>query len=625
MDFFFNQNKDWFIDILRTVFAWIDSLVYTIVTVLFRSIFNLANFELIGLYESFEERVYVILGIFMLFKVTISLITYLVNPDKITDKEQGVSKIVVRIIIVLVMLIALPTFFSLMTELQNKLLPVIPRVIVGTANTLESDDVTGIANNMSLTMLQGFAQLNDGCTGASQLQSVGDLVDNINLPCSDTNTSVYAYRYMPIVSTLVGVLACYVLFSLAISVAIRAFKLIILRMIAPVPVMSYIDPKSAKDGAFSHWIKTFISTWAELFINLAIIYFIVYIIEYLLKADFWKEFFESATAGGDWAVLDSMFLLAFLIIGLLFFAKSAPQFVFDALGIKTKGNFMRMLGMGANALAMGGSIASQLATRNRENPGHAFTNFGASLFSGLAHGAAGGHALLSTDKPTWHTGVDQIGKQKAIAISDIEGKSTLGDRLLSRAGDILGIPTKYDEDTRKIKAYEGATAAWNRIDTALNSDDKQIFQTAFKAANGDDIFKAGQMYSTKDANDILERMRSSGLYSTEDIEQVEEIRKSWQKQRFDNIRTRGADGEQLYGTEAQIFAATETIYNTAKMYANEDDRVFKSFKDATSVKDASLSMGGNFKAASYNASRQAEVVKNDPEYQRAEQAAKRKS
>ena len=127
-------TKNVFLNILRSVCAFFDVGVYTLVAIILRIIFQLANFELTGFYESIEKRVYVILGIFMLFKVTVSLITYLVNPDKINDKEQGMSKVVTRIITVLVMLIMLPTFFNFMTELQNKLLPVVPMIIVGTAN-----------------------------------------------------------------------------------------------------------------------------------------------------------------------------------------------------------------------------------------------------------------------------------------------------------------------------------------------------------------------------------------------------------------------------------------------------------------------------------------------------------
>ena len=485
---------NWFVSILRTLCACLDWIVYTVLTLLFRAIFNLANFELVGLYESFEERIYVILGIFMLFKVTISMITYLVNPDKITDKEQGVAKVVTRIITVLVMLIALPTFFNLMTELQNKLLPVIPRVIIGTANTLSSEDAWGIANNMSTTMLQGFAHLKDDesvygytCEGAP-IEDVDDLVANINKPCSGTNDDKYAYDYLPIVSTLVGIIACYVLFSMAISVAIRAFKLIILRAMAPIPIISYVDPKSAKDGAFSHWAKTFISTWAELFVNLGLIYFIVYIIDLLISGQFWKGFFDGIS--GPLAILDGAILLAFLIVGLLMFAKSAPQFIFDALGIKNKHSFTRMLGMGAAALGMGGSIASSLKTRNEYDKTNNengkvnhLRNLGASLFSGLASGATAGNAILSSDKPNLMTGIDAQQKYNAQNLARISAGSTALGRLGSRMEMMFGGQTEYDSMNREKAGYEAANKALlqykNTMEKkALEKDDLFIHFTA---------------------------------------------------------------------------------------------------------------------------------------------------
>lgn len=442
----FDMEVNWFLNIFRTLFAFLDWIVYSFIAFLFRAVFNLANFELVGFYESFETRVYVILGIFMLFKVTISLITYLVNPEKITDKEQGAAKIVIRIITVLVMLIALPTFFDLMTEAQNKLLPVVPRIIVGTANTLSSEDASGIADNMAVTMLQGFAHLKEGCDG-EEISSPTDMLENINNVCSEEN-NIYAYDYLPIVSTLVGLVMCYVVFSLCISVAIRAFKLIILRMMAPVPVISYVDPKSAKDGMFSHWTKTFISTWAELFINLGIIYFIVYIIDFILSADAWKGFFDGIS--GTWAVLDGIILLAFVIIGLLMFAKSAPQFIFDALGIKNKGGFMKMLGMGATATGMIGTTVSSFKAREKENPGHTLLNAGASLFNGLASGVEGGNAILTSDKPNLSTGIDAQQKYNAQAMNRIATGSSVVGRGKAGLSKIFFGETSYDQMERQI-------------------------------------------------------------------------------------------------------------------------------------------------------------------------------
>ncbi len=459
-------TKNVFLGLLRIVFAFFDYCVYSVASIILRIIFQLANFELTGFYESIEKRVYVILGIFMLFKITISLITYLVNPDKINDKEQGVSKVVTRIITVLLMLIMLPTFFSFMTEFQNKLLPVIPRIIVGTANPMKSDDVSTVSKNMAVTMVQAFVHKHKDCEGG-EIEDLEELTASINDICSSSESKTYRYDYLPVISTIVGVAMCYCLFSMAIQVAIRAIKLIILRMMAPIPVISYIDPKSSKDGAFSHWIKTFMMTWGELFINLGILYFIVYIVDFMVTKDAWRGFFSS-TSGGALAVWDGTMLLSFLMVGLFFFGKSAPKFIFDALGIKDKGNFVRMLGMGATAVGGIGATRSMLRARNeydRENrknglsPIRAFTNFGKSLFSGLGAIGAGGNALLSTDKPTLLTGIDAQAKNNATALSRISSGSTFGGRLSTRAQTLFSGESDYDRMTKEKTGYESANKA----------------------------------------------------------------------------------------------------------------------------------------------------------------------
>lgn len=477
--FILDMSRGWFINLVRSFFMLIDCLVYSIVRTFFKIIFQLSNFELTGFYEIFEERVYVILGIFMLFKVTISLITYLVNPDKINDKEQGAGKLITRIITVLVMLIALPTFFSLLTEAQNKLLPVIPRIIIGTTNTLSTDDAAGVANNMSLTMLQGFAhaKTEDGCGTSLNLHDHWDLLGVINDPC-ENNEDIYKYDYFPGISTIAGILMLYVLFSLCITIAIRAFKLIILRMLAPIPVISYIDPKSSKDGAFKSWSKMLISTWAELFMYIGIIYFIIYMVDFLLFGEAWKGFFNSVDNG-----IEGALLLAFIIVGLLFFAKQAPKFAFDALGIKNTGSFTRMLGMGAAALGMGGSAKSTFSTLQDkdEQAGtgkHTLKNLGRSLFSGASSGVKAGSALLSTDKPTLATGIDAIDKYNSLNLSRINAGSTSLGRLEATAQRLFNGQTDYERMEKQRVATEDANKKLLQYKNTLEK----------KALEKDDLF-----------------------------------------------------------------------------------------------------------------------------------------
>jgi len=137
----------------------------------------------------------------------------------------------------------------------------------------------------------------------------------------------------------------FLMVGFCIDVAIRAFKLVILRMIAPIPVISYINPKSAKDGAFSAWSKALISTWIDLFTRLGILYFVLYMIDTIIL----KGNFEL----GDLGFFRNAVVIAFLIIGLLFFARQAPKFIMDILGIKGgKGLGIGLGGM----LAAGGAL-----------------------------------------------------------------------------------------------------------------------------------------------------------------------------------------------------------------------------------------------------------------------------
>ena len=48
---------------------------------------------------------YTLAGVFMLFRVTVSMINMLVDPDKVNDRQTGPGKLVVRIITSIAMLI----------------------------------------------------------------------------------------------------------------------------------------------------------------------------------------------------------------------------------------------------------------------------------------------------------------------------------------------------------------------------------------------------------------------------------------------------------------------------------------------------------------------------------------
>lgn len=462
---------------IRLLFSWIDYIVFNFVSILMQSIFDIANFTLSeGIFEKLIDRVYLILGIFMLFKITISLLTYLVNPDKISDKENGIGKLSMRVVLVLVMLVMLPSAFQLLNDVQNALLPTIPRLILEPNNIENStNQISNIGRRIATSVFGSFFSDNPDCTGVKdesatiyidkgvpateeQIKSIDMLKyyrDNSAMKCQISgNSGVYQYEYNPIISTLIGGFMCYVLIGICITVAIRMFKMMILRMIAPIPIISYVDPKSSKDGAFSKWVKILTSTWIELFINLGILYLIVFLVDSLLlntTSELWN-----ATQG--FGIVRKSFFIVFVIMGLFAFARQAPKFIMDALGIKNQGNFMRAMGLSSVALGgIGAGIGAATASW-KEGGLNRLAAAPRGLFGALGSIGAGGNALLSSDKPTISTGYDAQQKYNAQNLNYIRSGSTVGGRMGTRMQTMLLGQSEYDrmeiewkEEEEKIK------------------------------------------------------------------------------------------------------------------------------------------------------------------------------
>ena len=67
------------------------------------------------------------------------------------------------------------------------------------------------------------------------------------------------------------------LINFCMDVAVRSIKLAFLQLVAPIPIISYIDPKSGKDGLFKKWYDMCFKTYLSLFIRLLALYFAIYI------------------------------------------------------------------------------------------------------------------------------------------------------------------------------------------------------------------------------------------------------------------------------------------------------------------------------------------------------------
>lgn len=413
----------WFTKLIKQFFFWVDKIVFNLISKIYDLLLTIARTSVLTQADiaDMADRIYKLLAIFMIFKVTLSLITYVVNPDDFSDKSKGVGKLTTNIIISLAMLILTPYIFSYAYQIQTIILEdnSLATLIFG-GNTEEEnsffnsagDDMAYITMNAFITPNYSLEGLHE-CTDLFERNSEGKIefnqtcydalnsyVDGTNftsttlanykaaiennslglllrqdlvLATAEDNTE-FVFEYTFIFSTVVGVVVILLLITFCMDVAVRSLKLALLQLIAPVPILSYVDPKSGKDGMFKKWYEMCFKTYLSLFIRLLALYFAVYIISRV--ADL--KLVDIVTG----AYQTGFLLSIFIIIGALMFAKDLPKML-EGLGIKLDGGgkfFLNPLkkleeqalggkkivsmgkGLAAAGLASGAAFATNLAT-----------------------------------------------------------------------------------------------------------------------------------------------------------------------------------------------------------------------------------------------------------------------
>ncbi len=424
-----NTVKDMIRDILVTV---IERPAFLLLCVMYEIFFNVAETELFSdaTIRSFYYRIQLIIGVFMIFKLSISVLEAIVNPEKLTAKKTGTMSVIARVFISLALLAALTPInipnpkneyekklknngliFGVLYSLQHRILQqnTLGRLVLGdefTASNSSSGNIKKIggitfsdaANSFASTILKTFIRINlipkserttDDSNKPDELnkdnwvcKDINSGVINtykdanadpqkilsfVNLDCDSasdsgffaiikaatkkaTSSASYAFTYIPIMGGLTAYIFAFLLLTFTIDVAIRAIKIAVLRLIAPIPVISYMSPNSKDNGAMGTWAKSLMSTYLELFTRLLMVYLVIYIIQ-----DIIKNGLVIGTSGGIIGGI-SFILISF---GLFLFIRQAPKFIKDALGMK--GNAMSNIGLNAALSGLGAARAGGTA------------------------------------------------------------------------------------------------------------------------------------------------------------------------------------------------------------------------------------------------------------------------
>ena len=680
-------------DAFRLLFSALDRVFYSLLGLVYELFFNVASADILSneTVMTFFGRVQLILGVFMLFQLAMTILKGIVNPDSFTDAKSGVGNLVTRIITSLVLLtllvpINIPNpsneyeaqvnnngvLFGTLYSLQHRLLAnnTLGKLIFGNNST---DYVSSNANTSELkkqsrvftaTVMKSFYRINllpenqrtqhqegkdDAIFNADRVckdiddsklsaylkedADPGDIAGLVNETCTVSGggilgTKVYAFSSMPLLSLIVAIIFVFILLSFSVDVAVRAIKLAVLRLIAPIPIIGYMDPKGSKDSSFNAWTKTLTSTYLDLFIRLAAVYFVIFIISDMIYNGIYIN-----SSGGLLGALTAVLIF----IGLFVFAKQAPKFIKDVLGLKgDTGNIFSGLGsiLGAGAVLGGtvsGGVSKAVATHK---PGDtSFKNIGRTVLAGITGAAGGGYAagraFWKSKDGNANDVMKEVRAHNARNYSNAADDSTFWGRRRAEFDSYLGLKNQFQRKEEKAGHYEASAAAWKRMDNAFNSDTVGVYQASadLVSSTGETLIDHNKKYSAKQLNDLYGRMAKSGRYSQQELDKVDSAKKQAQQLRFAqivNATNVANDGKNLTGTAAQIYQGAKTIYQIGYKYRNDSDEVFKMYQGVDDFKDMgrllakdSGDFATNVKGAAFNAERQAAAIKSSNEYAQA--------
>ena len=125
---------------IRSFFITLDKIVYWFVEQVLQLIVDLANVNIFTdtTINAFARRIYVLLGLVMVFKLMISFIQILIDPDAMSDKEKGVGNVLKRVVISMALIVLVPSIFKMARDVQGYILPIIPKLMI-----LQTEDSVG--------------------------------------------------------------------------------------------------------------------------------------------------------------------------------------------------------------------------------------------------------------------------------------------------------------------------------------------------------------------------------------------------------------------------------------------------------------------------------------------------
>lgn len=345
---------------IRTLFLDLCSAIYKLIVYTCDIFFSLGEAKILDdpTIQGIYTRVGLILGLFMVFRLTFAGVQYLIDPDTMLDKQKGIGNIVKKVLLVVLLLGSTQYIFKKAYEIQHLIIEdnVLSRIILQESSQSESkggeiayqlfipffqpnSDVVNYCNNNNNCQSQDnnynwcMEQLKPELEGSvsvlkSDFQKTppsltvayicsSEVVDLPIVGNSDNKTQKeFIVNFEGFVALATGMVVLWTIMTYTIQVGVRAIQLAYLQLIAPIPIMMYLTPKG--DETLKKWAKQCTTTFFDFFIRAAIFYFIILVIGALETTALRIDYNKSWTLG-------YLYIKVVLIIALLVFAKKVPN------------------------------------------------------------------------------------------------------------------------------------------------------------------------------------------------------------------------------------------------------------------------------------------------------------
>lgn len=434
-----------------------------------------------GVMQALIDNIYILMSVVMAFYAAIALLGYLVDPNKLSNKNSTGSKLILNVLVTMALLIFTPTIFQIAQDLQTAILNenILGQIILGSDSDVTTDDTDSASDALVLGVTKAILTpidydasdpmySEDFFTGGVERR-----VDHISeLDEYANNTGEYTFNWL--VGWVCGILIILVLFNFCFDVAIRISKLAFLEVIAPFPIVANILPNKKKN-ILSNWISECANCYLGLFLRIAVLYLAIYI---MIKVDL--NFPENS----------NFLIMAMFYVGLMLFVKEAPNLISQIFGFKTSGSFslnpmdrirqVPLLGRGVQAVGAGiGGLVTGTALGYRAAGG----------FKGIAEGFKkdgfkGGMAKIGTVAKSSSLGTLYGGRAGAQQVS---WGGVSKDKRPKTTGYRAGASSVAQAITGSDKATSGVfDQIYNNIGTQLNKpnyDQQKKIEKAEKAYN----------------------------------------------------------------------------------------------------------------------------------------------